>query len=171
MAHPVSDILLLCKKTVLAKKEEVVWGGIKTTTFHPTFRINVEFGESKRKNSFTCPHCSREVKYRAYRFEFSLRRALKWVGLLIGVSIVLFLLAISLMAFGGWDVDPAMWYFGVWGVVGLIFGVGLLIVQVLRYLIFYTKNKYKYTLEISEWRSEHFMMDKKKRASWREPPS
>jgi len=172
MVPHVANILLYCKKTVLGKKEEITWGGLKTTTAHPTFRVNVEFGESKSKCSSVCPHCGKVVKYRAYRFEFSLRKALKWAGLLIGGSVLLFLLAVFLIAFGGWEIDPAMWYFGLWGTVGFFLGVGLLIFQVLRYLTSYTKNKFKYSFVITGWGSRHLiMMNHMKAASWRHPPS
>jgi len=171
MSQHATSILLCCKRTVLAEKKEIVWGGIKTTTAHPTFQINVEFGEPKGKSSSVCPHCGRGVSYQAYRFEFSLRKALKWPGALIAVSILFFLSALFLVAFGGWDMDPAMWYFGMWGIIGFFFGVGLLIFQVLRYLTFYTTNKFKYVFAITGWRSEHFMMDHRRGASWRQPPS
>lgn len=167
MSHPVSNIVVFCTETVLGEKKE--WGGVKTTTTHPTFRIEVEFGDSKSKKSFTCPYCNKEVKYQAYRFEFSLRKSLKWVAVVIGVSVLLFLIAFFLVV-GGWDVERAMWYFGLWGVVGFIVGMGFLVGQVLRYLIFYRKNEFKYVFVIREWRNQHIMINNRKGATWREPP-
>ena len=163
------DILLYCEKTTLAKKTELIWGaaGKKTTTTHPTFPISVEFGESKATRYAKCPHCQGEVGYKAYRFEFNLKKAMKWAGLLIGVSLVLFFLAIFLMAFGGWEVDPAMWYFGAWGLIGFFLGVGLLVVQLLRYLTFYTKNKVKFIFALTGFSTKHLMMDHRRGSVWR----
>jgi len=170
MASVASIITLLCKKTVLAEKKEV----LLKTTYHPTFDISVNFGDSKDTRVTKCPHCGRQVEYKAFRYEFSLKKALRWPALITVVSILLFLVAIFLLAFGGWEIDPAMWYFGVWGVVGFFFGIGFLIFQVLRYLAFYTKNKCKYIFAITEGKvlgPRHLLKEGKLGASWRYPPA
>jgi hypothetical protein len=169
MASDASVISLLCKKTVLAEKKEV----LLETTYHPTFDITVEFGDSRDTRTATCPHCGRQVEYRAFRYEFSLKKGLRWPAVITLVSILLFSLAIYLLAFGGWETEPAMWYFGAWGIIGLFFGVGLIVFQALRYLAFYTKNKYKYIFAITEGHvlgPKHLMKDGRTGATWRHPP-
>jgi hypothetical protein len=110
------------------------------------------------------------VHYKAFRREFSLKSSLKWVGILLVISVLLFLIALYLFAFGGWSIDPAMLYFGMWGIVGFMLGIGLLIGQTLRYLLFYRKNKYRYVFTISELRSQHVTLDDQKGAVWKQLP-
>ena len=174
LSNPTSSLSLICKKTALDERIDVTLReGITKTTTYPTFKINVEFVDKKRgteKKSFTCPHCKKVVHYKAFRREFSLKSSAKWAGLLIGISVLLFLIAMVLFVFGGWDIDPAMWYFGLWGVVGFIFGVGFLLAQTLRYLAFYRDNKYRYFFSISELRSQHVTLDDQKGALWKQLP-
>ena len=173
MSSQTSKIPVICKKTVLAKNTEIELkfpaALKKTTTIYPKFKVDVNFPDKKspdgkQKKSFTCPSCKKVVKYKAFRREFSLRNAAKWAGLMIVISILLFLTGMFLFIYGGWDIDPTMWYFGLWGIVGFIFGVGLLFAQTLRYFAFYRNNKYRYVFSISELRSQHVTEDYRKRA-------
>jgi hypothetical protein len=168
---------LLCKKIVLGKKTEVDAVKLlkRTTTAYPTFKIDVEFPDSnsrsgKKRKSVTCPFCKKEFGYKAFRREFSLKSSAKWAGLLIGISVLLFLIAMVLFIFAEWDIDPAMWYFGLWGIMGFVFGVGFLLAQTLRYLTFYRGNKYRYFFLISELRSQHVTSDDQKRVMWKQLP-
>jgi hypothetical protein len=177
LSSQTSKVSLICKKTVLGKKTEFKYGVAvkKTTTTYPTFMIDVEFADKKsqsggQKKSYTCPFCKKVFKYKAFRREFSLRNAAKWAALLIGISISLFLTAFFLFIFGGWDIDSTMWYFGMWGIIGFIFGIGLLFTQTLRYFAFYRDNKYRYVFSISELRSQHVTRNDQKRAVWKEIP-
>jgi len=172
-------VTLLCKKTVLAKRTDIELkfpaALKKTTTTYPTFKVDVSFPESnspdgKKKKSCTCPFCKKKFGYKAFRREFSLRKAAKWAGLLIGISVLLFLVGMALFLFGGWDIDPVMWYFGLWGMVGFFLGVALLFGQTLRYLAFYRHNKYRYFFLISELFSQHVTTDDLKRIMWKQLP-
>ena len=138
-----TNIMLYCEKTVTSKKLDVNWKeGIKKTTYHPTFGLKVEFGDSKYKRTSICPHCKKQIGYKAFRSEFSLKKALKWAGLIIVVSVIPFSLGLFLYVFGGWELDAALTYFSIWGLFGFIFGMGLLIFQVIRYFTSYSKKKY-----------------------------
>ena len=176
MSNQTSSLSLICKKTALDERIDVsLREGIKKTTTYPTFKINVEFVDKKKwrgtnKESFICPHCKKVVHYKAFRREFSLKSSVKWGGLVVGISVLLFLIAMVLFAFGQWDIDASMWYFGVWGIVGFVFGVGFLLAQTLRYLAFYRGNKYRYFFFISELRSQHVTLDEQKGAVWKQLP-
>ena len=169
MASHTFSMLLLCKNTVLAEKKEV----LLKTTYHPTFKVEAEFGESKDTRKKACPFCHKQVKYKAFCYEFSLKKALIWPGIIIVAGILLFGLAFFLFVYGGWDIDPAMWYFGVWGIIGFFGGIILLAIQVGRYLVFYRKNKHKYIFAITGFAltaPKHIMKDGDVKASWRHPP-
>jgi uncharacterized Zn-finger protein len=167
-SFPGTAIQLVCMKTVSSEKLE--WGGVVKVKSHPTFTIDIEFGDSKKKKTFTCPYCKKNVKYKAYRFIFSLKKALIWPTIVTGLSILLFSIAIFLYGFGGWSIDNAMYYFGIWGIVGFVLGVIFLIVQVLRYLIFYRTNKRKYVFQINAMMSNHVTTENTLKASWRKLP-
>jgi len=171
MSYPACSISLLCKKTVLGKKEEYFPElGVKkrTTTYHPTFQINVRFGELKHKKTFECPYCGEKVKYKSYRFEFSLKKALKWVAFLIGVSVILLILVPVSVSTFDLTTDRAMWYFGLWGFVGLVSGTAWLIIDLLRYVTLYRENKYKYVFQL--YGTDHLMTNGKRAGSWRKLP-
>jgi hypothetical protein len=174
-----AKVTLMCKKTVLAKQTDIELkfpaAFKKTTTTYPTFKVDVNFPErnspdGKQKKSYTCPFCKKKFGYKAFRREFSLRKAAKWAGLLTVISVLLFLVGMALFVFGGWDIDPVMWYFGLWGIVGFFLGVGLLFGQTLRYLAFYRHNKYRYFFLISELLSQHVTTDDQKRVMWEKLP-
>lgn len=177
MSYQTSKVSVICKKTVLGKKTEFKYGVAlkKTTTTYPTFKVDVEFVEKKgwrgvEKKRFTCPFCKKVVQYKAFRREFSLKKAVKWIGALFGISVLLFMIAFYLFGYGGWSIDQAMWYFGMWSIIGFIVGMGLLIGQILRYLVFYRENKYRYIFSISELGSQHLTPNMYKRSSWNQPP-
>ena len=172
-----SKVTLICKKTVLAKKTEVNTRRLlkTTTTTYPTFQVDVNFPDSgsrdgKRKESVTCPFCKKEFGYKAFRREFSLKNSVKWAGLLIGIGVLLFFIAMALFIVGKWDIDSTMYYFGLWGIIAFILGLGLLFGQTLRYLAFYRDNKYRYFFLISELRSQHATTDNLKRVMWKQLP-
>jgi hypothetical protein len=169
MAPEVCLISLLCKRTVLAEKKEP----LLKTTYHPTFNLNADFAQSKDKRTTPCPYCGRQVEYQAFRYEFSLKKALRWSALVAVVGALFFSLTIYLIGFGGWEAETAMWYFGAWSLIALIFGVGVLVFQLLRYLAFYTKNKFKYIFAITEGHvlgAGHLMKDGRVGANWRHLP-
>lgn len=103
-----ANILLYCDKIIKSEKLDITWKqGITKTTYHPTFQLKVEFGDSKDKLTSICSHCGKQVKYKAFRTEFSLKKALKWAGLIMAISVLLFSLGLFLYVFGGWELDPA----------------------------------------------------------------
>ena len=169
MASEACLIPLLCKRTVLAEKKEP----LLKTTYHPTFNVTAEFAQSRDKRTTPCPHCGRQVEYKAFRYEFSLKKAIRWPALITVVGAVFFSLTIYLIGFGGWEAETAMWYFGAWSLIAFVIGVSVLVFQFLRYLAFYTKNKYKYIFAITEGHvlgPGHLMKDGRTGASWRNLP-
>lgn len=176
MSNQISTLSLICKKTVLDERIDASLrkGLIKTTTY-PTFKIDVEFVDKKNwrgteKKCFTCPHCKKVVNYKAFRREFSLKTSLKWAGILLSIGVLLFLTAIYLFASGEWSIDAAMLHFGMWGIIAFIIGIGLLIGQTLRYVLFYRANMFRYVFTISDLRSQHVTYNHQKAAVWKQLP-
>jgi hypothetical protein len=170
MASEACSISLLCKKTVLAEKKEP----LLKTTYHPTFNVEAIFTKSRDKRTTPCPHCGKQVEYQAFRYEFSLKKTLRWPALITMVGVLFFFLTIYLIGFGEWETETAMLYFGAWSFIALIFGLGVLVFQFLRYLAFYTKNKYKYIFAITEGHvlgPRHLLKDGRVGASWRNLPT
>ena len=173
MPNQISTVRIACKKTVFAEKKEPL---LRITT-HPTFTVDAVFVDTKSwrgagNKSVPCPYCHKIVKYKAFRREYSLKKAAKWAGLLLGISTMLFVITF-LVYFVGWNIETAMWYFGMWSIIGFVFGFGLLIVQILRYLAFYRKNRYRYMFYISTGLSSQHLVaqNMRNRASWKKLPA
>lgn len=155
---------MVCLNTVSAEKSE--YGGAVKKTSHPGFEIKVEFDESKKKKSFTCPCCGKDVGYKAFRYEFNLRKALKWPVILTGIGPILFLIGVFLIM-GGWSAERAVMYVGIWGVAAFASGLVLLLIQSMRYAFFYRKDKGRYIFSLSGLSPGHVLLNWTTRGRWK----
>lgn len=160
-----SKVSLFCTKTTLSEKFDP--GALAKVTTHPIFRAKVDFDESRKKKYFKCPHCGRDIGYRAYRWEFNLRKSLKWPAILVSGGVLLFLLSIFLMM-AGWEVEQAMWVSGMWGIVAFITGISWLGIQVARYIFFFRVDKTRYVFMLLG--TSHRLPSWKNGGSWKSPP-
>ena len=164
MSNPTAKISMVCMKTVSGERLE--YGGVVKKTSHPGFEIKVEFDEfKKKKKSFTCPHCGKEVGYKAFRWEFNLRRALKWPAIAIGLGVVLFFACVFL-GMGGLSIDQVGWL-AIWGFILFALGLGWLLIQSMRYLSLYRKDKHRYIFSLSGLSSNHILLNWTRGGSWR----
>jgi len=163
MSNSTAKISMVCLKTVSGERLE--YGGVVKKTSHPGFEIKVEFDESKKKKSFTCSHCGGNVGYKAFRYEFNLRKALKWPAITIGLGVVLFFASVFLMM-GGLSIDQAGW-FAVWGFILFALGLIWLFIQCMRYLFFYRKDKGRYIFLLSGLSPNHILLNWTKGGRWK----
>jgi hypothetical protein len=161
-----SEVSLFCTKTILSEKFDP--GALSKVTTHPTFKVEIKFDDSRKKKFLKCPHCGRNIGYRAYRWEFNPKKALKWLAILIGGGVFLFFLAIFLMM-SGWEVAQAMWVSGMWGIVAFILGISWLGIQATRYLFFFRADKTRYTFALLDTR--HRLPSWKNGGTWKSPPA
>lgn len=155
MSNSTAKILLVCLKTVSGEKYE--YGGVVKKTSHPGFEIKVEFDESKKKKSFTCPHCGKNVGYRTFRYEFNLRRALKWPTITTGFGVVLFFAGVFL-GMGGLTIDQVRWSW-IGGFMLFTLGLTWLFIQSMRYLFLYRKDKHRYIFRLLGISPNHILLN------------
>lgn len=162
----ISKVSLFCTKTTLSENFDP--GALAKVTTRPTFKIDIKFDESREKKFLKCPHCGRDIGYKSFRWEFNLRRALKWPLLMVGGGTILFFLTVFLMM-SGWETEQAMWYFGMWGITAFVMGIIWLGIQVTRYLFFFRINKTRYVFSLLG--TSHRLPSWRNGGSWRAPPT
>jgi hypothetical protein len=163
VSAPTAKISIACMKTVLS--EELSLKEFAKVRTHPVFQKEIEFGESRETKRFECPRCHKKVGYKAFIYEFNLRKAIKWPLITVGAGVMMFLTCFALFL-AGWRED---WVFLVTVVPGIAVGVnglGWLVVQLLRHLLFYRKNKTRYVFMIRGF--GHVLPDRTTGGKWKE---